>query len=363
MVGMTCDISCHTTPCSMKNHDKPPVETTASLTRSQHERLFRMFQIIQKGGYPNAGNFTREFEVTRRTVLRDIDYMRDRLGLPLEYDSKRRGYFFSKPTAHFPAFEITEAELLTLFLAQRALGQFADSALESHIRNSFLRFSELLGGRISVRWNELDRVLSTRNPGAARADADAFNLVSRAVTQKRRLTFHYQKPVSSSPEKRTVEPYHIALVGGQWYIIGRDVRKDSLRTFVLSRMSRLDIRTETFAIPESFDPAALLESGFGVMYDAGETVEVVLEFFPPVSHVIRERVWHPSQKFESLPDKRLLCRMQVSLSRELENWILSWGEFVKVREPKDLLTSIYTRLQSSLSTYESETTLTSNLLA
>ena len=330
-----------------------PKEAAVALTRSQHERLFRIFQMIRKDTYPNATHFTEEFEISRRTVLRDLDYMRDRLGLPLDYDQKRKGYYFSKPTTHFPAFEITEAELLTLFLAQRALGQFADTALEKQIRNSFLRFAELLGGKITVRWNELESLLSARNSGAAKADADKFNLVSRAMSQNRRLAFKYLKPVSSTPEKRIVEPYHVALVDGQWYVLGRDVSKNGLRTFVLGRMSRLSLQDKTFTVPQDFEPDTLLNSGFGIMYDQGEQTTVVLEFFPPVSNVIRERQWHPSQKFEMLPDKRLICRMEVNPSRELENWILSWGEFVRVLEPYYLANSIKERLSHTIKLYRS----------
>jgi len=67
--------------------------------------------------------------------------------------------------------------------------------------------------------------------------------------------------------------------------------------------------------------------------------------------VIRERQWHPSQKFEMLPDKRLICRMEVNPSRELENWILSWGEFVKVNAPSVLAHSIANRLKKALKNY------------
>jgi len=88
------------------------------------------------------------------------------------------------------------------------------------------------------------------------------------------------------------------------------------------------------------------------MYDQGEQTTVVLEFFPPVSNVIRERQWHPSQKFEMLPDKRLICRMEVNPSRELENWILSWGEFVRVLDPVVLSKAITHRLNKASSLYE-----------
>lgn len=48
-------------------------------------------RLIQGRHFPNASTFMRELEVDRRTILRDLDYLRDRMGLPIEYDASERG--------------------------------------------------------------------------------------------------------------------------------------------------------------------------------------------------------------------------------------------------------------------------------
>ena len=62
--------------------------------RVQLRRLLALDERIRMQRYPNCGGFAREWEVPRKTVQRDIDYLRDQLGAPLAYDQTHRGYSY-----------------------------------------------------------------------------------------------------------------------------------------------------------------------------------------------------------------------------------------------------------------------------
>ena len=60
-------------------------------------RIVEFDKLVRDGGYPNRHNFSVDYEVSARTVARDIEYLRDMLGAPLEYNRNRNGYFYSEP--------------------------------------------------------------------------------------------------------------------------------------------------------------------------------------------------------------------------------------------------------------------------
>src|SRR5688500_13911100 len=71
-------------------------------SRPAWERMMRMHQLIQNGEYPNCPKVAKEFEVSTRTVKRDVDFMKTRLKLPIEYDENRYGFFYTQPVDQFP---------------------------------------------------------------------------------------------------------------------------------------------------------------------------------------------------------------------------------------------------------------------
>src|ERR1700683_4014369 len=100
-------------------HSRPPLE-----------RMLRIHQALQSGKFPNATTLSREIEVATKTIHRDIEFMRDRLGLPIEYNSARMGYFYTEEVSAFPNIQITEGEIFALVVAEKALQQYRGTSFE-----------------------------------------------------------------------------------------------------------------------------------------------------------------------------------------------------------------------------------------
>ena len=71
----------------------------------------RIHQALQQAEYPNCATLARAIEVSTRTIKRDIDFMKCRLKLPVEYDARRYGYYYTRPVDQFPGLPMTEAEV------------------------------------------------------------------------------------------------------------------------------------------------------------------------------------------------------------------------------------------------------------
>ena len=81
------------------------------MSRPPLERMMRIHTAIASGKHPNASFLSREFEVSTKTIQRDIDFMRDRMGLPIDYSAQRYGFYYTEPVDSFPTLQITEGAL------------------------------------------------------------------------------------------------------------------------------------------------------------------------------------------------------------------------------------------------------------
>jgi len=91
-------------------------------SRPQYYRIRRMVQMVREGaetGYlPNSSDFMREFEVSRRTVARDLDFLRDEERAPLAYDDGRHGFRLTDETYTLPPVRISRKEAFSFGLAR-----------------------------------------------------------------------------------------------------------------------------------------------------------------------------------------------------------------------------------------------------
>lgn len=300
------------------------------------ERINRMIHLVARGEYPNCQQLAREMEFSARTLYRDIDFMRDRLGLPIEYDALRKGYYFNGEVADFPEVKLQAADLVALFVGEKILSQYPGTGLERRLRGVFERLLSTLDEVVSVSWQDLDSLMSFLVSGAAEQDIRLFETLAEAVRTRREIRMHYRKLSAKRPETRTVHPYHLASCNGLWYLIAYDTARNAIRTFALSRISHAARTGERFERPGDFDPKTWFAYSFGIFHTDGDPVRVRVRFDPPVSRLVAERQWHASQKVHPLADDAVELTLDVSNLTEVRNWIMSWGGAAEVLEPATL---------------------------
>src|SRR6267378_2725658 len=115
----------------MKRIRLTPSRGAGLYSRPPLERMMRMHQKLKAGRYPNCRKLADELEVSAKTVQRDIDFMRYRLGLPIDYDQLHFGFFYTESVSSFPNIEISEGELIALYIGQKALAQYKGTSFEA----------------------------------------------------------------------------------------------------------------------------------------------------------------------------------------------------------------------------------------
>src|SRR4051812_36689301 len=173
-------------------------------TQPQLTRLHGLVQRIQKGDYPSQKILAAEWEKNPRTIQRDMDFIRDVWGLPLEYDRQRYGFYFSAPVANFPMIPISESELVSVFIAQKALTQYHGTPFEQPLRSAFEKLASSLQGEISVAWSDLDSAISFRGIESRVEDMELLATLSAAIRSRNEIEFGYRKleEVQSAGEEK-----------------------------------------------------------------------------------------------------------------------------------------------------------------
>ncbi len=323
------------------------------MSRPPVERMFRLHEYIRQGGFHNCRSLGSELGVSAKTIQRDLDFMRDRLMMPIAYDESRHGYFYSQSVESLPGFEVGEGEMVSLLVIQKAMEQYRGTAFERPLRNACAKIAEVLRERVSISWADLDAAISYRSKGVSPVDMAVFDSVGMGVLQSAELEFGYRKPAGKEPEPRRVRPYHLGCLESNWYMIGYDLARRAMRTFALSRMTEVRVTEDRFEREPGFSIKEYLGASFGVFrQSADEVVETVrIRFDAFAAPHIKERQWHATQRFVDVPGGGVEMQMELGNMVEVERWILGWGAHAIVLAPERLVLRVRASVESMSASY------------
>ena len=329
---------------------KKSVKNLDRLSRPPIERMLRIHERLKSGSFPNCRQMAADLEVSTKTIQRDVDFMRDRLDLPIDFDWQKNGFHYTAPVENFPTVQVTERELVALFVAEKALAQYRGTPFEKPLHAAFEKFTSGLSDTVSFSWRDLQSSISFRSIGATVADLQLFEAVSQAVLHSQELKFEYHKLHSKVYEARHVQPYHLGCVENQWYLFAFDQDRQQMRTFVLPRMRKVLNTAKTFTRPANFSVTDYLSGSLGV-YSGKTSTAIRIWFDSYAARLVQERQWHPSQKIKELANGEIEFSVTLSSFAEVMRWILSWGEHARVMAPKALGVEVRETLKKMVEWY------------
>ena len=300
--------------------------------------MLRIHQALQAGGFPNASKLAHEIEVSTKTIHRDFEFMRDRLNLPLEYDASRNGYHYTGEVRSFPTMQITEGEIFALVVAEKALQQYRGTSFEKPLLSAIRKMEQAMPDAISLNLADIEQTISFRTRAEPILNLENFEVLARAVAERRQLELLYRKP-GHPAEARLVDPYHLANINGDWFLFAYDHARKDIRTFAPARIHSAKLTGKTFARPQKFSLEKRLRDSFGVYSGEGK-YEVMLRFAPRVADYIREKKWHESQSLRVLKDGGVELKLKLSSLAEVQRWVLSWGGDAIVLQPPELVDAV-----------------------
>ena len=314
------------------------------------ERFVWFCNEAKKGAYPNATGLAGKFECSVKTAQRSINYFRERLMAPLEYDRSKRGYYLDDPSFELPLMWLSDAELLALLISKKLLTDASAGRLDEDLGRVTEKLGRLITESIPAAIPP-ERIFSFHWTEFSPAAPEIFNPVTGALINSKLLTFEYYSPANHERTRRTVEPHHLMNYMGNWHLLAWCRLRKAWRDFHLSRMKNCEVESGGFSPrPESEWKSNLVDS-FGIFQ--GENVyHVVLRFSPLRARWVREQRWHPDQVLKELPDDSITLTVPVAHKIEIMMEILKHGSEVEVLEPGWLREEIRREIEKMKEIYE-----------
>lgn len=214
-----------------------------------------------------------------------------------------------------------------------------DWMLNAAATNNIISTAHDLKGRIF-----LEEVPSAR---------DHLAIVVEALRGSNTLRFDYHSYYRSLPNKGVViEPYFVKIFKQIWYVVGRNVKEDKIKTYSLDRMSNVTQKDSVFMMPSDFDPSEYFRHAFGIVVDKGEPKKIKLRVDSTTAKYLRALPIHHSQE-EMVHDNYSIFTYNMLITNDLVAELLSRGSKITVLEPKELRVMMETELHKALDNYNS----------
>jgi predicted DNA-binding transcriptional regulator YafY len=312
-------------------------------------RIAEIDRLVRLGEHPNAGSLARELEVCRRTVQRDLEFLRDRMKAPLEFVAARRGYRYKDPGFRLPFWSLTEGELVALFLADGVLRRYRETPFGPDLERAIAKVVGGLEEEVRVDLGALAEAFSSHESAASEIAAPLFEALIRSFRRSERLRITYDSGGKGVETNREVDPYTLATVDGAWYLVAFCHLRGGVRMFTPSRIRSVEPTGVRFERPADFRLGEYLATSFGVLRgEPGASYSIRLRFTGDAARHVRGRKWHPSQTLEEAGEGAVVLGLELSHLREAERWALSWMPECEVLGPEELRESVRESLKKGI---------------
>ncbi|MCQ2575354.1 MAG: WYL domain-containing protein [Treponema sp.] len=309
-------------------------------------RILEIDKMIRSGTFPNATKLGKEFEVSRATIMRDIEFLRDRYEAPLEYDQHRNGYYYSDPTFFIQSVMLSEGELFTVSTIMPLLEQYKNTPLEASFKKIMGKITEMLPDQVSVDSFFMNDEIKFISDPLPEIDETIFNTIFTAIKLHASVDFGYRSISSQEYTKRAFDPYHVVCQKGNWYVCGFCHKANEVRIYALSRMKDLNFvvnefnQKQTFVEPKDFRVENYIDPSFGIWNNKLPPVKIELLFSKNVNTYILERTWHSTQDCHQNEDGSVYLSFETNQIQETQHWVMQFGSSVKVINPPELRENI-----------------------
>jgi predicted DNA-binding transcriptional regulator YafY len=314
-------------------------------------RLIDLLQRLQSGQGGDADGLAEACGVSRRTVFRDIETLRE-AGLPIEYDAEAQRYRID--AAHFlPPTNLTLEEALSVVLLAGRVGELERDTLFAAAIGAAEKIEASLPPSMRERLSEVADSIDLRPPPVnPLADkGDVYRALLRASVDQQAVRISYDCRTEFREIETDLHPYHLLFQERSWYVIGRSSRHDEVRTFNIGRVKAAEPTGDSFKRPPSFSVKKHLRNAWRLIPDDGPDSEVHLRFSAVVSRNVAEVLWHPTQRCEFREDGSLDYHVTVSGVREIVWWVLGYGDQVEVLKPERLRREVARRHRAAAERY------------
>jgi predicted DNA-binding transcriptional regulator YafY len=317
------------------------------------ERFYRIDRLLKDRKLVSFAAFEQELGMSRASVKRDLEYMRNRFNAPIEYDRDANGYRFGAPRSgpryELPGLWFNASEVLALLTTLRMLGDLQPGMLEGQIEPLRERLRGILGSG-DHSWEEVEKRIRIFQPERRAGETKHFSTIAAAVLKRARVWIRHYNRKADRETEREVSPQRLVHYRDNWYLDAWCHLRKDLRSFAVDAIrdaALRDTRSKDVA-PAELDEH--LGAGYGIF--AGRNVEwATLKFTPEAARWVSAQQWHPKQRVRIESDGSYFLEVPYSEDRELVMEILKYGADVEVLSPPALRQHLSEALRDAAKRY------------
>jgi len=323
---------------------------------NQTERIYKIEQILHERTSASFQQLLDAVEVSRATLKRDLQYLRDRLNAPIIYDRAAGGggYRFEMPDRFAPRHQLpglwfNASEIHALLMMQNLLEEVQPGLLGPHIAPLLTRLKGLLGSQDNAP-EEVVRRIRILHLGKRLADLQYFELVASALLKRQRLFIRHYNRGRDQETEREVSPQRLIYYRDNWYLDAWCHLREEIRSFAVDAIRRAELIDRKARDVAGRELDAMLGAGYGIF--SGTQVEWArLRFKPQHARWVASEQWHPQQTSAYAEDGHYLLEVPYANPTELIMDILRHGAGVEVLGPESLRAAVKRELEAARAAY------------
>ncbi|MCM1235656.1 MAG: YafY family transcriptional regulator [Butyrivibrio sp.] len=298
------------------------------------DRLIGILSLLLQKDIVTAPDLAEHFEVSRRTINRDIEDL-CKAGIPIVTRQGSGGGISIMDNYKISKTLITNAEMQDILAGLRSLDSVNGT-------NQYKQLMEKLSVGSSDFLVGNQSVLIDLSSWYRDSLAPKIQMIRNAIEGCRRISFYYYSPGGESV--RSIEPYYLIFRWSSWYVWGWCDKRQDYRLFKLNRLEQLTI-TESVFIKRQ---VTLPDLSNDRIFPGGILVKAL--FQPECKWRLVEEFG--TECYEEQADGKLLFRGDYTDKENLIGWILAFGDKAELLEPKDIREELLGIAESMVGNYK-----------
>jgi predicted DNA-binding transcriptional regulator YafY len=314
------------------------------------QKLVRMVELMARRGGIRTSELMERFDLDPRSLRRYLSDLRE-LDVPLRDDGRGDDRYLSvDPRWRRTGVQLSLAEVLSLHFGRKLFNFLEGTSFAEDLDGALERLEPAISRAHHTLTKQLDtKFLAVPEPAKDyRLSSEILDDVVSALVYNNPLEARYRK-ASGVEGQKLLHPYTLATFRQGLYLFAKDVEANLVKTYAVERFVAVARRRENFSMPVGWRPEAHIAHAFGII--SGTPEHVAVAFSERVISYIRERTWHPTQTFRTLPDGRLELRMTVANTVELQTWVQGFGADAEVLAPAALREQVGRSLRAAAAKY------------
>lgn len=319
------------------------------------ERFYKIDQLLRERSATPLKVLMEVLEVSRATVKRDLEYLRDRMGAPIVWDRATRGYRYAPETAKEASFSLpglwfNASEIYALLTMDQLLSSLQPGLLSPHIQPLRRRVQGLLEqGAHSME--EIAGRVRISQLAQRPVDARIFQTLAAAVLGRQRVVLRHYNRARDEVVVREVSPQRLVWYRGNWYLDAWCHLRNGLRSFGMDVIRQAEATQNIAREVPADELDAVHRAGYGI-FSRTATRKAVLRFSRESARWGADERWHSQQQGCYDDQGRYLLTLPYASDIELIMDIQRYGPEVEVLEPPSLRQKVKVRLERALRQYQ-----------